>query len=347
MVRHATAILEDFPDQAHVDRLREALWAGREYGRAAVMIGAGFSRTARPVRESAPALPLWPDLARALAEGLESGLSTRKGRPPNAEAPNEDPLRLAERYEAAFGRGALDHLLLTQVPDNDYQPGRLHSLLLRLPWSDVFTTNWDTLLERAAGSVVDRRYAVVHTVQDIPGAMKPRIVKLHGSLPSTRPFILTEEDYRTYPRRFAPFVNLLQQAIMENVFCLIGFSGNDPNFLYWTGWVRDHLGESAPQIYHCGLLQLSGPERALLQRRNVVPIDLSCLVPVDRFPVPEARQAKALEWLLLALEAGEPPDLRHWPEKVRPPRTPPSEGVPDVPEPDRPEFVEEPRWPKT
>ena len=72
--------------------------------------------------------------------------------------------------------------------------------------------------------------------------MRPRIAKLHGSFPSNRPFIFTEEDYRTYPRRFAAFVNLVQQSMMENVFCLLGFSGDDPNFLYWTGWVRDHLG---------------------------------------------------------------------------------------------------------
>jgi hypothetical protein len=80
--------------------------------------------------------------------------------------------------------------------------------------------------------VPSRKYAIVRVVQDIPAAMKPRIVKLNGSFPSTRPFIFTEEDFRTYPRRFAGFVNLAQQSMMENVFCLIGFSGDDPNFLY-------------------------------------------------------------------------------------------------------------------
>lgn len=32
-------------------------------------------------------------------------------------------------------------------------------------------------------------------------------MKLHGSFPAHSPFIFTEEDYRTYPRKFAPFVN--------------------------------------------------------------------------------------------------------------------------------------------
>ena len=44
----------------------------------------------------------------------------------------------------------------------------------------------------------------------------PRIVKLHGTFPSLEPFIFTEEDFRSYPREFAPFVNLAQQVLLEN-----------------------------------------------------------------------------------------------------------------------------------
>jgi SIR2-like domain len=148
-------------------------------------------------------------------------------------------LRLADEFSAAFGRPALDDLILEAIPDADFAPGPLHRLLMELPWADVLTTNYETLLERAAASALGQRYSVVRTVQEISAAVRPRIVKLHGSFPSSRPFILTEEDFRTYPQKFAPFVNLAQQTVMENTLCLIGFSGNDPDFLYWTGWVRD------------------------------------------------------------------------------------------------------------
>jgi len=149
--------------------------------------------------------------------------------------------------------------------------------LLELPWSDIFTTNYDTLLERAARGLLNRKYNVVRTAEEVPGSARPRIIKLHGSFPSNRPFILTEEHFRTYPSSFAPFVNLVQQAMMENVFCLIGFSGDDPNFLQWSGWVRDHLGSSAPVIYLCGLLDLNSAKRKMLHDRNVIPIDLTPL----------------------------------------------------------------------
>jgi len=166
-------------------------------------------------------------------------------------------LRLAEEVQAAIGRPALENLLCSNIPDLNIEPSGLHVELLELPWVDVFTTNYDTLLERASAKVVNRRYEPVVNKEDIPYAIKPRIVKLHGSFPSERPFIITEEDYRRYPHDYAPFVNTVQQALLENTFCLIGFSGDDPNFLQWIGWIRDNLGNDKTQkIYLVGAFDL-------------------------------------------------------------------------------------------
>jgi hypothetical protein len=200
------------------------------------MVGAGFSRNADRLLPSTPPFPLWTELAKRMSDAMY----------PADAIPSVSALRLATEYETVFGRSALDDLVTRIIPDSSYNPGRLHRLLLSLPWSDVFTTNYDTLLERTRPAIHDRKYELVLTAPDIPGRMKPRIVKLHGSFPSHRPFIISEEDFRTYPSKFAPFVNIVQQSIMENAFCLLGFSGDDPNFLHWTGWVRDNLGTSTP-----------------------------------------------------------------------------------------------------
>jgi len=302
-----------FPDQTHFEKLRNDLWVGREFGQAAVMIGAGFSRNADKTLPSAPDFPLWAEVA---------DLMYRELYPPASEPPPPDyhtaklkatsgigAVRLASEYEAAFGVTRLDALLLSVIRDDAYMPGEIHKSLLALPWSDVFTTNYDTLLERTRSSIVNRRYDLLLTSADIPGRMKPRIVKLHGSFPSHRPFVMTEEDFRTYPHRFAPFVNTVQQSIMENSLCLLGFSGDDPNFLYWSGWVRDNLGTSASNIYLCGLLNLTDSQRALLRRRNVTPIDLSPMFP----PNITNRHANAIRWFLLSLQNGAPSDPRSWP----------------------------------
>lgn len=305
-----------FPDFPHIERIRRALWCGRAFGRAAVMVGSGFSRNATPTRSGVRPFPLWKDLAAFFlgrlgilptgdpkTEAIELARSTETSR----------ALRLAEEFQVSFTRSSLDEELRKLIADDDYRPGDLHRRLVQLPWADVFTTNYDTLLERAARGLVGRRYDVVRAVHDIPTTMRPRIVKLHGSFPSNPPYVITEEDFRTYPRRFAPFVNLVQQAIMENTFCLLGFGGDDPNFLSWSGWVRDNLGTSAPRIYLCGVLDLTEAQRLALYQRYVVPLDLGPLFPAVDVPAHVDRKGLGLEWLLLHLEAGMAPDPLAWP----------------------------------
>jgi hypothetical protein len=222
-------------------------------------------------------------------------------------------LRIASEYEAAFGPQKLDQLIRTQNPDSDYQPGRIHRLLLKLPWADVFTTNYDTLLERT--EVPGRTYQVVARASELTTAFSPRIVKLHGSFPSQTPFIISEDHYRTYPRKFAPFVNSVQQCLLENSFVLIGFSGDDPNFLEWTGWIRDELGEQHAPIYLVGPLSLGNAERLLLARRGVTPIDLS---PVFAgIQPPDGLPAASIRWFLKSLLAARPPRREGWPELDR------------------------------
>ncbi len=197
------------------------------------MVGAGFSSNADKTRPDAHEPPTWRDLAEAMCDKLyPQGDDDRRQSAIAATSETSGLLRLAQEYVIAFKRGDLHRFIGQQVRDDDFKPGDMHSRLLRLPWRDVFTTNWDTLLERTHASVVERAYSVVRTMDEIPLAARPRIVKLHGSVPAHFPLIFTEEDYRTYPVKFAPFVNTAQQAMMETVFCLIGFSGDDPNFLH-------------------------------------------------------------------------------------------------------------------
>lgn len=289
-----------------VEFLRGQLWRakpGRAAGRASVMIGAGFSRNADPSASAARPFPTWQGLTDSLARDLD----------PLARAP--DPMRVAQEYEAMFGRARLDEAIRSLVPDSDHRPSNLHRRLLALPWADIFSPNWDTLLERACPDAHERAYDVVTTLSQLPSAALPRIVKLHGTLPANGPFILTEEDFRTYPRRFAPFVNMVQQAMMETSMVLLGFSGDDPNFLQWSGWVRDNLGEHAPPIYLVGWLALAPQRRRMLEGRGVVPIDLSALPDARSWPE-EARHRWAVEWFLHAMEGGRPPRLMAWPYGV-------------------------------
>lgn len=325
---------EIFPDQLHIEEIRKRLWCNREFGKAAVMVGAGFSRNAERISTYTPRFPLWRELAEHIYDSLyppETPLEQDRETKKLKAISGGGALKLASEYEVTFGPQALDDFIKESIPDSYYLPGRLHELLLSLPWSDVFTTNYDTLLERTRPAIYDRKYDLVLTVSDIPPQMKPRIVKLHGSFPSHRPFIITEEHYRTYPNKFAPFVNMVQQSIMENAFCLIGFSGDDPNFLHWSGWVRDNLGPNNPPIYLCGLLNLSTSQKRVFESRKVIPIDISPLFPESHWPDPEIRYAKAVEWFLLNLVYGKPPEIINWPTPSSGSIWKPSDDLPPIP----------------
>jgi hypothetical protein len=253
----------DLPDYPALVRLASALWNDGNARGAAVLVGAGFSRNAELAGNDTKAPPLWSDLRDAMVAELY------RDRPEDAP---KDALRLAEEFRIYHGQAALVEFLRTQVPDASWRPDRLHKRLMALPWADVLTTNYDTLLERASD-----HHKVVQDAADLAQVRGPRVIKLHGSINTNSRLVIAEEDYRTYPSRSAAFVNTARQVFLENELCLLGFSGDDPNFLQWSGWVRDHLGESARRIYLVGSLGLSPAKRRLLESRNVAPIDFALL----------------------------------------------------------------------
>lgn len=206
---------------------------------ASAMVGAGFSLNAKKMNPHAQ-MKNWNTLVSTFWELIYADEEKKFD--------FTTPMHLASLLEARHGRSELDHQIASSLPDDELMPGELHLAMMRLPWKDVFTTNYDRLLEKAA-DMTDRSYNVVTNKNTLLYKTAPRIIKLHGSFPDISPFIMTEDDFRTYPQKYPEFVNTVRQALIENVFCLIGFSGEDPNFLAWLGWLRDVMGNLASPAY--------------------------------------------------------------------------------------------------
>ncbi len=277
------------------------------------MVGAGLSINADPMPGITSKFPTWRELARAIFDELhpsQAGESADDVAAKERKFANSNSLRIASEYEAAFGRRKLNQLLQAQTPDINHSPGELHRQLLELPWADIFTTNYDTLLERV--ETPEQSYQCVLTTEELTTAFAPRIIKLHGSFPSQTQLIITEEDYRSYPADFAPFVNTVQQALIETSFVMLGFSGDDPNFLAWTGWIRDKLGEHHAPIYLVGALSLSAAERALLHRRGVTPIDFSPVLGTG--PYKNGNHEAAIWEFIKSMNAAKLPRPERWPD---------------------------------
>lgn len=261
-----TTNITKISDYPALKKLSEALWQkDSSFHGAAVMVGAGFSRSAAVTGDNNKKLPLWYDLSAKLADELGENKST-------------DALRLAQIYHDYFGKQQLHDLIKQEINDDAWQPTELHKSLLQLPWSEVLSTNWETLLEKASHKIHEPIYSIVHKPEDLSSCRSPRIVKLHGTIGITSDLIFTQEEYRRYPQEFSAFVNFAKQVYIENELCLIGFSGDDPNFLQWIGWVRDNLKMHARRIYLVGALNLTVAKRKYLEKLNIIPIDLYNLV---------------------------------------------------------------------
>ena len=248
---------------AKLNRIKRFL----DEGHAAVMVGSGFSKNAD--MDSTVKMKDWRELINDIYAEVYAN------EPKDEDLVLQSPMKMASLVEASCGRDALDAIIKRSLPDERVRPGKLHDMLMRLRWKDVFTTNYDTLLERAAQNT-DRYYQVVINKDDLLYQTSPRIIKLHGSFPHQHPFIMSEEDFRTYPATYPEYINTVRQALIENLFCLIGFSGDDPNFLNWLGWLRDVMGDKVSPVYSITWRKnpLPEPEVNLFKKRKIEMVNL-------------------------------------------------------------------------
>ena len=120
----------------YLNEIAKRLWSRH----AAIMVGSGFSKNAKSNDSLCSGFPDWHQLGDLFYEKIH-------GCKPDSDCKYLNVLKLADEVQAALGRPVLDQLLRENIPDTEYEPSVLHEKLLNLPWVDVFTTNYDTLLK--------------------------------------------------------------------------------------------------------------------------------------------------------------------------------------------------------
>ncbi len=239
-------------------------------------VGAGFSMNAEIPNNVS--MKTWAQLRDVFLKKLYPNNEEEQRKDGN------DVVRLASLVDAEFGHNELDNILEEALPDRLIQPGRLHRLLVQLPWKDILTTNYDTLIERAAEQVING-FKLVTNKETLLYQPSPRIIKLHGSFPNIRPYIMTQEDYRRYPIERSEMVNTAKQCFLESLVCLIGFSGEDPNFRAWIGWLKDVIGQQriCPTYLITYRKGFHDAEKALLSKLGIDIINLADVEGVDGY----------------------------------------------------------------
>ena len=231
------------------------------------------------------------------------------------------PLNLVSDYIARKGfRESIEHYIEERIPYIDeansefgfsgknegkkikIEPDHFSAhikLIQGTHWVKRYTTNYDRLLEYAASSNQKSLTPITKAKNLSVFRNDPTLIKLHGDLyhPSEirdfrfdgnphQQYIISAEDYKTYPNDHEAFTQLMRISLLQGVFCLIGFSGDDPNFVNWIEWVRDILErEECPKeydkemdykIFLIGLSEdMGGPDKQLFfENHNIFYIPL-------------------------------------------------------------------------
>lgn len=291
--------------KAYLSTLRTTM--GR--GLLSAMVGAGFSFNAEKLDPSAEHVS-WEKLGEKIEKALWE-LQEVPAPPKELKIFDpEDVLATAKKYKelanATPGAKPLDELIYESSSYEDFRPGLLHQKLLSLHWSDIFTTNYDCLFERTQETdqgcefpIIRRPYNIIRQGRDLPHS-KPagtrRIIKLHGSfplpgiLPSVRPYLLAKDDYKNYKNNNGLFVQEVQHSLVNETFCLIGFSGTDPNFKSWVTWVEKELEGNQPKLYFIGFGKPTIEEQAYFDAHNIVAVNIAHLAGVIRCSSHDERQ---------------------------------------------------------
>lgn len=253
-------------------------------GEVSAMIGAGFSKNVYKD------YPLWDDLLHDMVYQLyqseiDLGFQTQMHNNPNVKTckdkycqskikeitGREGYLDIVSLYIKKKGyREAVETYIEECIPNIDEKSLLLslrrtgetmqlknsdfdaHKKLLEGNWDNIYTTNYDKLLE-ITKRMYQKSWDIIRNSSDLSfNKLKKKIIKLHGDLCSDNNsfefdgnhhhrYIISKEDYENYPTQHEAFTQLMRISLLQGTFCLFGFSGTDPNFIAWIKWVRDIL----------------------------------------------------------------------------------------------------------
>lgn len=208
-------------------------------GSAALFVGAGISRNEGFVD--------WKGLLTNIAKDLGLKIDLEN-----------DLVAIAQYHYNKYDRSKLNQLIMDEFT-KDIHFGENHELIADLPIRTVWTTNYDTLLEKGFESA-KKRCDVKRDAQNLALTLPGRAVtlyKMHGDVTQPDKAVLTKEDYETFDHDRALFSTMLQGDLVNKTFLFLGYNFADPNIDYILSRIRNLLGKN--QRHHYCVMRM--PER--------------------------------------------------------------------------------------
>jgi hypothetical protein len=199
---------------------------------AALFIGAGVSVGA--------GYPSWKDLLQEI--GDELGVRSN------------DVFDLAALAQWSIRKSAGKTRILQVIRDNVgiEKPIPIPlEVIARLPIRNIWTTNYDRLIERAFGAI-GRPIDVVSASKDLAIRSRPgaaRLYKMHGSVEHLNDIVISTDDYELYKGTRGAFLPLLQAHMTSFSMLFIGLSLTDPNVRHVLSLIRESFHTSPPEHF--------------------------------------------------------------------------------------------------
>ncbi len=194
-------------------------------GDATAFVGAGLSRPA--------GYPDWRGLVRVMAQ--EMGLDPDEA---------HDLPALVQFFLTEEGqRGRLNAILNDRFIDEKPIPDAV-SALTRLPLREIWTTNYDTLIERAvrqAGRKASVKWSDDQLTTSTP-FLSTTVFKMHGSIEQPAGCVIARDDFERYRLDRPGFHHTIAERLQSKRFLFLGAGLNDPNLNNLFSLVREMHG---------------------------------------------------------------------------------------------------------
>ncbi|HWT07310.1 MAG TPA: SIR2 family protein [Xanthomonadales bacterium] len=214
-------------------KLIEDLGAELRRGSAAVFLGAGLSLAA--------GYPTWQELLEDAARALRLDIKE-----------DADLVEVAQFIINEHG----DRSVITQLIKDRFAPrGDVPEplkLLAQLPIANIWTTNYDTLIERAYAEVGRQAPEVkkLHSHLTLQNYSAQTVIyKMHGSFDVSESCVIAKDDFESYARDRAGFLNLLAADYIAKRFLFLGLSFKDPNLNYVLATIRSVFRSGSARHY--------------------------------------------------------------------------------------------------
>ncbi len=185
-----------------------------------IFVGAGVSKNS--------GLPTWGQMVQAFAEEI--------GYPTKGRLATEEYIRIPQYYyclDESEGHSSYYSLIKSMLPE-DIGPNLLDELIVSLRPKHIVTTNFDTLLDQAAGE-----YQVIRDDRDLmTGISAHYLLKLHGDIRQPKKLVFKEDDYLHYSHTHRLMETFLKSLLIDHVFLFVGYSLNDYNLKTFVSWIE-------------------------------------------------------------------------------------------------------------